>query len=474
MVNIEQYLRELPAVDSLLREPPLEALRGSLPRKIILAAAQETVERHRQRIRQHCSRGEPIDRESLSAATLACEAAARAESMARPSLRPVINATGIVLHTNLGRAPLAAAAVQALARTGGSYSNLEFNLESGRRGSRQAHVEELLCELSGAEAAVVVNNNAAAVFLTLNTFAAGKGVIVSRGELVEIGGSFRIPEVMSASGARLVEVGTTNKTYRRDYEAAITAETAALLKVHTSNYNILGFTASVSAAELAALGKARGILAIEDLGSGVFLDLTRYGLPAEPRGQDSIAAGMDLVTFSGDKLLGGPQAGIVVGRRELIDRLRRNQLARALRVDRLNLAALEATLRLYLDEEQAVAELPIWRALTARPEHLKERAQALARRLEAVFGPGRVELWAGSSRVGGGALPSADLPTYLTVLNPDHPGPEELAYRLRTGDPPVVLRLQHDRLLIDLRTVAPEEEALLAAAIEKAYGRRSD
>ena len=261
-------------------------------------------------------------------------------------------------------------------------------------------MEELLCELSGTEAAVVVNNNAAAVFLTLNTFAAGKG-IVSRASWSESAA----PSGSRGDVRQRCPPGQWAPPYDLParLQAVVTAETAALLKVHTSNYNILGFTASVSAAELAALGKARGILAIEDLGSGVFLDLTRYGLPAEPRVQDSIAAGMDLVTFSGDKLLGGPQAGIVVGRRELIDRLRRNQLARALRVDRLNLAALEATLRLYLDEEQAVAELPIWRALTARPEHLKERAQALARRLEAVFGPGRVELWAGSSRVGGGA-----------------------------------------------------------------------
>ncbi|MEW5786081.1 MAG: L-seryl-tRNA(Sec) selenium transferase [Bacillota bacterium] len=470
--DLRDVLRELPAVDRLLREPLLVELSERLPRRVILAAVQETVDAYRTKLQQAAARGQFFDKTAVSPAALAREAANLAARQSRPSLQPVINATGIILHTNLGRAPLAEAAVEALSRVSGSYSNLEFNLLDGKRGSRQVHVEELLCELSGAEAAVVLNNNAAAVFLTLNSCAAGKEVIVSRGELVEIGGSFRIPEVMNASGARLVEVGTTNKTYRRDYEAAVTENTAALLKVHTSNYHIVGFTASVSAPELVSLGRAKGIPAIEDLGSGVLIDLSRYNLPPEPRVQDSIAAGMDLVTFSGDKLLGGPQAGIVVGRRELVDRLRRNQLARALRVDKFTVATLEATLRLYQDEELAVREIPVWRALTAKPSRLQERARDLAMRLEPLFGPEGVEVWSGSSRVGGGALPTAELPTCLVALNPNRVDPVELAERLRLSDPPVVVRLQHDRLILDPRTIFPEQEELLAAAIEKAYRER--
>jgi len=468
VTELHPYLRELPAVDRLLKEPALGELLERLPRRLVLAAVQETLQGYRQKISAEREGGRFMAGLDLSTAVLAQEAAMLAQNRALPRLRPVINATGIVLHTNLGRAPLARAAAQAVTSIMEGYCNLEMDLEEGVRGSRQAHLERLLCELTGAEAAVVVNNNAAAVFLLLNSCAAGKEVIVSRGQLVEIGGSFRLPEVMAAGGVRLVEVGTTNKTYRRDYEAAITADTAALLKVHTSNYQLVGFTASVDAKEIAVLAHAHNLLAVEDLGSGVLIDTTRFGLPPEPRVQESIAAGMDLVTFSGDKLLGGPQAGIIVGRRELIEKIRRNQLARALRVDKLTVAALEATLRLYLDEEKAVREIPIWRALAASLSRLRERAETLAARLRDYFSEVDLELLEGSSRVGGGALPTAELPTVLISLRVPGKEASELAGRLRGGSPPVIVRLQQERLLFDLRTVGPEQDELLLQALAAA------
>lgn len=465
MADLHPILRELPAVDRLLKEPVLSELLECLPRRLVLASVQETLQACRQKIYAGGETGQTVNGLDLSPAALAREAAALAQSQAVPGLRPVINATGVILHTNLGRAPLAAAAAEAVSGIMEQYCNLEINLEEGVRGSRQAHLERLLCDLTGAEAAVVVNNNAAAVFLLLNSCAAGKEVIVSRGQLVEIGGSFRLPEVMAASGARLVEVGTTNKTYLRDYEAAISEHTAALLKVHTSNYQLIGFTASVETADLASLAHTRDLLAVEDLGSGLLFDLTRYGLPPEPRVQDSIAAGMDLVAFSGDKLLGGPQAGIIVGRHELIQRIRSNQLARVMRVDKLTVAALEATLRLYLDEEKAVEEIPVWRALRASLSRLLERAEALAGPLKDCFGEEGVMLWEGSSRIGGGALPMAELPTVLLSLQAPQLESSELAERLRCGNPSVMVRLQQERLLLDLRTVWPEQDGLLLKAL---------
>ncbi len=469
MADYNNYLRELPAVDRLLREPVLDELCLKTPRRVVIAAVQQTLASYRRRIQQAAEGDAPLDNLNLTPAALAREAAALSKRSGAANLRPVINATGIVLHTNLGRAPLAASAAKALAGVADSFSNLEYDLDSGQRGSRQAHLEALLCELTGAEASVVVNNNAAAVLLVLNTLASGKEVIVSRGELVEIGGSFRIPEVITAGGARLIEVGTTNKTYLHDYEAALSENTAALLKVHTSNYHIVGFTASATARELVALGRSRKLPVIEDLGSGVLLDLARYNLPPEPRVQDCVSAGIDIVTFSGDKLFGGPQAGMIVGKRDWVERIRRNQLARALRVDKFTVAALEATLRLYLDEEKAVCEIPVWRMLTASSIRLCERAESLARRLEPLFGKDSVEVCSGASRVGGGALPTAELPTSLVVVNPSKMTPAELAERLRVGPLPVVARVQHDRLLLDLRTVEEEREEGLIEAMSIAY-----
>ena len=471
MSELNCHLRELPAVDRLLKEPVIAELLERLPRRLVLAALQETLQGYRQRICDGKSGGASGMGLDLSPAGLAREAAVLAQDQAASSLRPVINATGIVLHTNLGRAPLAAAAARAVAEIAERYCNLEIDLAEGVRGSRQAHLEQLLCRLTGAEAAVVVNNNAAAVFLMLNSCAAGREVIVSRGQLVEIGGSFRLPEVMAASGARLIEVGTTNKSYPRDYEAAITGDTAALLKVHTSNYHLIGFTASVDAAEIADLAHAHGLLALEDLGSGVLIDITGHGLPREPRVQESIVSGMDLVAFSGDKMLGGPQAGIIVGRRELIEKIRTNQLARVLRVGKFTVAALEATLRLYLDEAKALREIPIWRVLTAPLSRLQERAEALANRLKAIIDDRAVELLKGSSRVGGGALPTAELPTVLISIQVPHANSSELAGLLRCGSPPVIVRLQQDRLLLDPRTVEPEQDEPLLKALAAVLSR---
>ncbi len=476
MPDYRTLLRELPAVDRLLQEAPLEEALKRYPRRLVLQAVQETVDVYRRRITAALQKGEEPGDFDLSGSRLAAEAARLAEWKADVNLKPLINATGVIIHTNLGRAPLADTAVRAMASLAGSYSNLELDLESGRRGSRQDHLEALLCELSGAEAAVVLNNNAAAVFLALTTLAAGREVVVSRGQLVEIGGSFRIPDIMAAGGARLVEVGTTNKTYLHDYEAVVTEETAAFLKVHTSNYHMVGFTAEVDTAELAALAHRHALPLIEDLGSGVLLDPTGYSLPPEPRIQDSIAAGADIVTFSGDKMLGGPQAGIVVGRSDLVSSIRSNQLARTLRIDKFTAAALEATLRLYFDEETAVREIPIWRMLTTDRETLNRRAHKLADRLGGIFKAGSVSVIPGISRVGGGAMPMAELPTYLVAvkLQEQSGRPEELAEKLRRGEPPVIARLQQDSLLFDPRTIFEEQEDDLAAAVSRAVHAGTD
>ncbi len=469
MADYQALLRELPAVDRLLNEPAVVEVLQSTSRRLVLQAVQETVNNYRQSINTNRGDQEFLDNIDISPAGLAVEAADLARGKTRPSIRPVINASGVVIHTNLGRSPLAPAAAEALTDIAVHYNNLEFNLDTGRRGSRQAHLEEIICDLTGAEAAAVFNNNAAAVFMVLNTLASGRQVVVSRGELVEIGGSFRIPDIMASSGASMVEVGTTNKTYRRDYESAINDTSAALLKVHTSNYQMIGFTASVSTAEMAELAHDRGLIMIEDLGSGVLIDPAKYGLPAEPRVQDSIAAGADLVTFSGDKMLGGPQAGIVIGRKDLIQSIKANQLARTMRVDKFTVAALEATARLYYDEEKAVREIPVWRMLTASANYLQRRADNLAQRFGDIFGAENITIIPGISRVGGGAMPNAELPTSLIAvrLSSGHGSPEQFAEKLRRGTPPVILRLQQESLIFDPRTIFEEQEEALITALKK-------
>lgn len=469
----QPYLRSLPAVDQLLNQDILRYLSAGIPRRLLLETVQETLNLYRARIMEAESREELEDMD-LSSPVLARESARLAQGRCAASLRPVINATGIVLHTNLGRAPLSNSAVDSMGCISGRYSNLELSLETGERGSRQSHVESLLCELTGAEAAAVVNNNAAAVLLVLNTLAKDREVIVSRGQLVEIGGSFRIPEVMSAGGAHLVEVGTTNKCYLKDYEKAIGDKTSLLLKVHTSNYRIMGFTGEVSREELVSLGRKAGLPVVEDLGSGVLVDLFRYGLPHEPRVQDCIAAGVSVVTFSGDKLLGGPQAGIILGSEEPVERCRANQLARALRVDKFTLAALEATLRLYWDEETAFREIPVLRMLTLDSAELKKRARRLLRLIRKEITNGQTDLVEGASRVGGGALPLAEVPSFLVSFKPEGVTLLSLASRLRLGDPPVIARIQDDRFLFDVRTLGPGEDNLIASALKKAMEAREE
>jgi len=384
------------------------------------------------------------------------------------SLRPVINATGVVLHTNLGRAPLSALALERLAQVGGQYSNLELDLASKERGSRYSHVEALLRRLTGAEDALVVNNNAAAVLLALETLAHGREVVVSRGELIEIGGEFRIPDIMRRSGAVLREVGTTNRTHLRDYVEAIGPATALLLKVHTSNYRVVGFTAEVASRELVALGRERGIPVMEDLGSGSLVDLRPYGFPHEPTVQEVVGAGVDLVSFSADKLLGGPQAGIVVGRGDLVGRLERNPLNRALRIDKLTLAGLEATLYAY-DAGRALAAVPTLRLLTEPLVSVRRRAHRVLRALAPeVRERLRAAVVEERAQVGGGALPTVELPTAAIALDPGPEAARALDQALRRGNPPVVGRTVDDRLLLDCRTVLPAQVKALAAAVNAA------
>ena len=408
----QSLLKELPAIGEFVNDPALADLLQQYPRSLVVQAIRGEVERLRRRILD----GE-VDRIDLPALFDAVRRSVQEAD--RPRLRRVINATGVIVHTNLGRSPLAPEAIDAVVAAARGYSNLEYDLEAGRRGQRDDLVEGLLCELTGAEAALVVNNNAAAVLLALSTLAKDREVIVSRGELIEIGGSFRIPDVLAQSGARLIEVGTTNRTHLADYEAAISEGTAVLLKVHPSNYRVVGFTAAVSGADLARLAQRHGLVSVEDLGSGSLVAAAQFGLAAEPTAAEVIAAGLDLVTFSGDKLLGGPQAGILIGRRDLIAACARHPLHRALRVDKMTLAALEATLRLYRDPATAAQRVPTLRMLAETPAQLEQKARRIARKLTKALGERVViEIVSGASQVGGGALPLADLPGPVLAIRP--------------------------------------------------------
>jgi len=390
----------------------------------------------------------------------------RAELLLQPTLRPVINATGVIIHTNLGRAPLSPEATAAMDAVSQGYSNLEFDLTEGERGHRLAHLEALLCQISGAQAAMAVNNNAGAVFLALTVLAKEREVIISRGQAVEIGGGFRIPEVMHHSGVRLVEVGTTNRTYLSDYQQAITDDTAALMRAHASNFRIIGFVESTPLEDLARLAHEHGLLLLDDLGSGCLIDTTQFGLAAEPTVQESVAAGADLTLFSGDKLLGGPQAGIIVGREELVSRLRRHPLARALRLDKTSIAALAATAIHYVRGE-ALEKIPVWRMIAMPLTTIQRRARRWA---QAIGVPARIQH--GRSMIGGGSLPEEGLPTRVVAI-PAYGGRSvtELAQRLRLGQPPLIGRIEHDQLLLDPRTVAPEDDSTLVEAVVAALGR---
>lgn len=456
-------LRQLPGVDRVLEWADADPALASAPKAVRLRCIRSCLEEFRADILSDDreSAGDDPNRNRI----LRKISAAVSRAMT-PNLRRVVNAAGIVVHTNLGRSLLADEALRAVLDIAGNYSNLEFDLSLGRRGIRYAAIEDILREASGAEAAMAVNNNAAAVLLCLDTLARGREAIVSRGELVEIGGSFRIPDVMAKSGAILREVGTTNRTHLRDYENAIGENTGLLLKVHQSNFAVVGFTKAVSGEELSRLGRTRGIPVMNDLGSGTFIDASRYGLLREPTVQEAVAAGADLVTFSGDKLLGGPQAGLIVGRREIVDRIRKNPLTRALRVDKMTLAALEATLRLYRDPERAVAAIPTLRMMTEPVSAVEARAERFRQGVESIAASGwTCELADGATRVGGGALPLQELPTRCAVLRMAGWSANRLERTLRAADPPVIGRIEDQRLLLDFRTVRDPEVDLVLGVL---------
>ncbi len=444
-------LRQLPSVEQLLQTRQAAEDITAYGRPLTLEALRQTLAVVRQAFSEQD--GLPGEQAILQ------QARDRLREWTAPSLYPVINATGVVLHTNLGRAPLSQAAIQAIQATSQGYSNLEYDLGKGQRGSRLLHAESLLTHLTGAEAALVVNNNAAALLLILSALASRKRAVISRTQLVEVGGGFRIPEVMAQSGARLVEIGATNRVHLSDYENALAEPTALVLRAHHSNFRIIGFTSEPGLAELVALAHRHGLPLVHDLGSGSLMDTARYGLSHEPTVQESIKAGVDLVCFSGDKLLGGPQAGIIVGRLDLVAKLRKHPLARAIRADKLCLAALSATLLHYLKDE-ADREIPVWRMISETPESLRARAARWAGEL------GEGEVIEGQSAFGGGSLPEENLPTFLLAL--DVAQPNRFLSRLRQASPPIVARIQDDRVVLDPRTVLPGEENALLIGLKTA------
>lgn len=474
-----ELLRSLPSIEELLNDPRLKALEGHIARRALVQAAREAVDDVRTAVLEGA-------RQAVERDDIATDALLRATASQRPSLRRVINASGVVIHTNLGRSVMARSAVEAAADAAGRYSTLEYDTAAMARGSRHAHCEKLICALTGAEAAIAVNNNAAAVMMVLSEFASGHRAVVSRGELVEIGGSFRIPDIMALSGAEMVEIGTTNKTHARDYVCAIDDDTAMLLKVHPSNYRLIGFTEDVAIDELRdiadetlsdrAARDVRGdLLVYEDQGSGAFAALPFFGGYGEPTVAESLKQGADLVSFSGDKLLGGPQAGIIVGSKRHIDRLKANPLARVLRLDKMTIAALEATLRLYLDEERARREVPTLRMLSETADDLRPRAERLAAALRSALDPqdATVDVVDEVSRAGGGALPMCDIPTCVVRVAFIRGDAQECERRLICErDVPVIGRIKKDALLLDARTILDEdEEAAIVHALTEYFER---
>jgi L-seryl-tRNA(Ser) seleniumtransferase len=458
-------LQDLPSIGALLDDESVKERFRRISRRMLVGAMRRVVAQWRELIR----RGEKPAC-GVSRKAFLDEVEGMLAVMAKSSLRPVINATGVILNTNLGRAPLVREAVEDLCHIASGYCNLELELEPGSRGNRLAHVQGLLTKLTGASSSMVVNNNAAAVVLILNTLARGREVIVSRGELIEIGGSFRLPEVMVSSEAHLVEVGTTNRTYLEDYKRAITEKTALLFRSHTSNYQVVGFTARPSLQELVQLGKRRGLPTVEDLGSGLLVGLPGGGLGDEPTVVEAVKSGVDLVTFSGDKLLGGPQCGIILGRPRLINRLRKNPLARALRVGKLTLAALEAVLRLYAYADDPGEKMPHLKMVLEPAAGIRRRAGRLLRKLRPLLGDElEAQVVDGFSAVGGGSYPGVQVPTHSIGLRASGLRPTQLARMLRTGDPPVVGRISGNRLLLDLRTVTPGELSGLQQALTRLY-----
>ena len=458
-----EALRRIPAIEQLLSSDPFLRMQEGYSRDLITEALRIVTAEIRGKILDGNEIGELPD-EAAYAALVRAEL----ESLTAPALRPIVNATGTITHTNLGRSLLSASASESLAQAAANYVNLEYDLNTGERGHRDRLTEPLLQRLTGCEASTIVNNNAAAVLLALNTLARGKEVIVSRGELIEIGGAFRIPDVMEASGATLREVGTTNRTHLRDYEDAINENTALMLKVHPSNYKVVGFASTPTMEELTELGQQHGIPTMEDLGSGSLIDLTRYGLPYEPVVRERINAGVDVVTFSGDKLLGGSQAGIIVGRLEAIEKIRKNPLMRALRVGKLTIAALEATLRLYLNEHELTQKLPMLQRYTRSTDELRETAEKLANHLRQIFGDSvQVTVEESTAQIGSGSLPVDTLPSLAICLHSPEISAETLAAHFRAQPIPVIGRVQDERLRFDVRTVFETE---LGWIVEAAKG----
>jgi len=458
---MSKIIQTIPKVDKVLSLPAVTSLLESNPRPVVLAAVRAVLDT----LRNDSVKGKltnPMTEDVFCALVVR-----EVERSTFPSLHPVVNGTGVVIHTNLGRSLLCKSACRQIVEVSERYSNLEMDMSTGERGERYSHVESLLCELTGAEAAIVVNNNAAAVLLALSAMASGKEVIVSRGELVEIGGSFRIPDVMRLSGGVLKEVGTTNRTHLKDYEAAFSEETALLLKVHTSNFAVVGFTAEVTIDQLVRFGKEKGVPVMADIGSGSLLDLSRFGITGEIPVQEYLKSGLDLVTCSGDKMLGGPQAGIILGKRKIISKLRNNQLLRALRIDKLTLAALEATLRLYRDEREALTEIPTLRMLTMQPDILKSKAASLIRRIRSKI-PATIQLKVvkGSSQVGGGALPLLEIPSFLIAVEADGYSPQQIDSRFRQCTIPVLGRINRGQYLLDMRTLQETDIHALIAAMK--------
>lgn len=462
---MQNPLRSIPSVNELLESPQLTSLVDRVSHNVVVTGVRIFLENLREEVQTTAT-----ELNIPTPTELAQRIAEWIETSDEPSLRPVINATGILLHTGLGRAPLAKEAVQALSDAAG-YASVEVDLASGERSQRVVAVEKLLKELTGAEAAAVVNNNAAATVLTLAALAHDREVIVSRGELIEIGGSFRLPDVMSISGARLREVGTTNKTRGADYRDAISMDTAALMRVHTSNFRVVGFTEAPTLDELVTLGRKRNVPVIDDIGSGALIDFSKYGVSGEPVASESVKAGADIVLFSGDKLVGGPQCGIIIGRQNLIKQIAQHPLMRALRVDKMTLAALAATLRLYRDTATAEEALPLLARLSAPLDNLKNRAERLAPQLGATSAVASAEVAEDKTYLGGGSVPTQYIPTWCVALMPDKLSVDEFSKALRVGSPSVFGRVQQDRLVLDLRSVMPDQDALIVEAVQRIGGR---
>jgi L-seryl-tRNA(Ser) seleniumtransferase len=464
--DMKELLKQLPSVDEILKEDRAKAWLETHPRVLVLEAVRTAIDKQRKAILLATEQGN--SGLVVSTSGTLDQAAEILRQLSEPSLKPLINATGVVVHTNLGRSILSEAAIRRVVEVSRSYSNLEYDIAAGERGKRHVHVENMLKRLTGVESATAVNNNAAAVLLCLNTLARGKEVIVSRGELVEIGGSFRVPEVMERSGAILHEVGATNKTHLKDYEKAINENTGLLLKVHTSNYKIVGFTKEVSPEELAGLGKKHTIPVMWDLGSGSFIDLATYGAGDETTVQQAVDAGVDVLTFSGDKLLGGPQAGMILGRKKYIEPIRSNPLTRALRLDKMTLAALDATLGQYLDMDKAVRDIPTLWMLTQPLSEIDRKANALASGLGVPAPAGlTVMIQDDQSQSGGGALPTGNFPTKTVCIRHDKFSANQIESRLRTGTPHIIARIKEGMVVFDPRTLNDEEIGKIVEAVKK-------